>query len=116
MIVFRVSLLVVWAIVMYFTVLAIYTDGLAMATEVFSGDMLAGNWRSQFNIDLLSHMYLVGVWVAWRQRFSGLGILLGLLCICGGLFSLVYVLALTFFHKGNLSMVLMGKSSPAVPA
>lgn len=110
MIALRIILVVVWAVVLWSTVLAIHSDGLAMSADVFSSDLLAGNWRSQFNIDLLSHMLLVGIWVAWRQKFSILGLFLGLLSINGGLFTLIYVLILTVAHKGDLNKVLMGKN------
>ena len=105
---FRTLLLVVWLIVVYFTVRAIESEGLAVAADVFSSDMSALNWRSQFNIDLISHMLLAGVWVAWRHRFSVSGILLGLLCINGGLFTLLYVLAISLIHKGDVTKILMG--------
>lgn len=109
MVIFRTVLLLLWALVTYVTVVAIGAHGIDAATTVFAQDLLAGNWRSQFNTDLLAHIVLVASWVAWRQKFSPLGILLAVLCILGGLFSLLYVLILSFYHRGDLRAVVMGK-------
>lgn len=105
----RITLGLVWLIVLGFTVSAIGTQGLVMVTDVFAGDVAALNWRSQFNVDLIGHMLLAGLWVAWRHKFSVLGMVLGLLCINGVLFTALYVLVLTFVHRGNLNHVVMGK-------
>lgn len=110
MIVFRIILVAAWAVVLYFTILPLSSEGLSAANDVFAADLSASNWRTQFDVDLLSHMLLAGIWVAWRQKFSLAGILLGLLCIGGSLFTLIYVLALTLVHKGDLNKVVMGKN------
>jgi len=104
----RAILLLVWVGVMYVTVVAVANYGVGNASDIFSADVAALNWRAQFDVDLLAHMLLVGIWIAWRHKFSVGGIVLGLLCIMGSLFSLLYVVYLSFHHKGNIVAMLVG--------
>lgn len=43
------------------------------------------SWQGQFNLDFTVYLLLSGLWVAWRHRFSPLGIALGALALLGGL-------------------------------
>ena len=108
--IFRVLLVLIWGIVVYFTVIPTLSEGILAANDVFGHDVSQFNWRSQFNVDLLAHMTLVGSWVAWRNRFSPTGIVLGLLCLFGGsLFSYMYVLIISFANQGDVRKILLGK-------
>lgn len=109
MIIFRVILTLVWIAVVAITLQASLTHGVGSAIDVFSADLQAGDWRSQFTSDLLAQLLLIGVWIAWRKKFSLLGIVLGLSCVMGGLFTVIYVLALSVYHRGNVQAVLLGK-------
>ncbi len=106
---FRLVLAFVWLAVVVITIQAGLSHGVGNAMDVFSADLQAGDWRSQFTADLLAQLLLIGVWVAWRQKFSLLGIVLGLSCIMGGLFTVIYVLVLSVYHRGNVQAVLLGK-------
>ena len=110
--IFRVVLPGAWLAIVYVTVVAINAEGLMASITVFSDDLAAGNWRTQFNLDLLVHLALVGIWVAWRQKFSIAGIVVGLLCTFSGtLFSAIYLFGLMLYHKGDVRAVLLGKHS-----
>ncbi len=105
----RIILLLVWCVLVYVTVLALSGSGLAAAGDIFASDLAAAGWRAQFNVDLLSHMLLLAVWVAWRRKFSLSGLMLGVLCIMGGLYSLVYIVVLSIYHKGDVKALLLGE-------
>ena len=107
---FRAALLISWLAVVYVTLTALGSESLAVAIDVYSNDLDAGNWRTQYCADLLVHLGLVGLWAAWRVKFSIQGVVIGLCCFLGGsLFSAAYLFALTTYHKGDMSRVVMGK-------
>lgn len=106
----RAILLLGWIAVTYVTIVATAAQGIPAATEIFSNDMAALGWRAQFNTDLLLHMLLIGSWVAWRQKFSLQGIILGLLCcFSGSLFTYAYLLVLSIYCKGDVKKLVLGK-------
>jgi len=81
---------------------------------VFFGDMAAMGWPGQFNLDFLCMLVLSGLWVAWRHRFSGLGIALGLLACFGGAFFLTaYLFVVSFAARGDMQELLLGKPRAA---
>lgn len=76
---------------------------------VFLGDLLAGNWRSQFNTDLVIHLALIGVWVAWREAWSAKGLVFGVFCVIwGGMFTFPYVLVESYRARGDTVRILLG--------
>lgn len=107
----QVLLVVAWLAVAYVSVVAYNNEGLAASLDVFPDDLAAGNWwRTQFNLDLLVHLTLVGLWAAWRERFSARGIVAGLCCFLGGsLFSFAYIFALTLMTRGDAKQLVMGR-------
>ena len=110
MILFRAILLLCWLIIVAVTIHALGTENLTAAIDVYSNDLKAGNWRTQFCSDLILHLGLVGLWAAWRLKFSIKGIVSGLLCFLGGsLFSFAYLFALVTYHKGDIGAVVMGR-------
>ncbi len=109
MIVFRAVLLICWLIIVAVTANALASESLGVALDVYSYDLNAGDWRTQFCSDLLFHLGLVGLWAAWRLKFSVKGFALGSLCFLGGsLFSFAYLFALVTYHKGDINVVVMG--------
>ena len=69
--------------------------------SVFFGDILEMNWRSQFNVDFLIHLFLLATWIAWREGFTAKGYLFGFLSIfMGGMFGFLYILYATYQAKG----------------
>jgi len=108
--IFQFLLVAVWIVVAAVTLIALDREGLAASVDVFSADLDALGWRAQFNVDLLAHFALVGLWAAWRDRFSLPGIAAGLCCLFGGsLFSFLYLLVLTAVSRGDFRRVLLGR-------
>lgn len=109
MIVFRAILFICWLAIVLVTANALTSESLKAAIDVYSYDLAAGDWRTQFCTDLLLHLSLVGLWAAWRLKFSIQGILFGVLCFLGGsLFSFAYLSVLLAYHKGDVNKVVMG--------
>ncbi len=82
--------------------------------RVFVGDLAAMNWRSQFNLDLVIHLGLMGVWVAWREGGGFRGLVFGVFCIVwGGMFTFPYLLAAIARARGNPAVLFLGVHAPA---
>ena len=106
---FRLWLLTILAVLVPYTVVVISNHGWGLM-EVFFGDIMTMAWPGQFNLDFLFMLTLSGIWVAWRNRFSALGLVLGLLALFGGApFLSTYLLFLTFQAKGDIKEVLIGR-------
>lgn len=72
-------------------------------------DLLAMNWRSQFDTDFLIYLFLGATWVSWREGFTLKGHVFGFLSIfLGGMFSFPYVLYATYQANGNPKAILFG--------
>ncbi|WP_317929467.1 hypothetical protein [Halioxenophilus sp. WMMB6] len=109
MIAFRALLLICWFVIVMVTANALASESLKVAIDVYSFDLAAGNWRTQYCSDLLLHLGLIGLWASWRSGFSARGIVLGSLCFLGGsLFSFAYLSILLFYHKGDIKKVVVG--------
>ena len=37
---------------------------------VVLGDLQALDWRTQFDVDLLTYLAIIGSWIAWREGFG----------------------------------------------
>lgn len=106
---FRLALAAAWLILLWVTVQAAKTLGLGKAGDFFVGDM-AYPWRAQFNTDFSFFLLLVATWLVWSARNRAIGVCLAILSIvCGGLFTLAYLLIATFRTKGNIKAVLLGR-------
>ena len=76
---------------------------------LFFNDILALNWSGQFNLDFLCLLILSALWVAWRNKFSLRGIILGGLALVGGtMFLAPYLLIISFTTKGDIKKLLIG--------
>ena len=103
-------LILLWLLIAGYTVIVIANHGIGLL-EVFFGDMAALGWPGQFNLDFLSLLMLSGLWVAWRHRFSGSGLALGMLALVGGgLFLTAYLLVVSVQAGGDTKELLLGKS------
>ena len=90
------------------TIAAINNAGIIWAS-VFFDDLMALGWRAQFLTDLMVHLLMIGVWVAWREGFTRRGVMFGVFCcMWGALFSLPYILYLTYRVDGDLKRLLLG--------
>lgn len=75
----------------------------------FFSDLTALNWRSQFNADLLIHLFLVGWWIGWREGFGLKAYLFWFLSpFLGGMFTFPYVLVVSYRAQGNMAEILLG--------
>jgi hypothetical protein len=102
-------------LVMIFTTITLYT-GVVVAHHglnllpVFFGDMAGLAWPGQFNLDFMCMLALSGLWVAWRHRFSGAGIALGIVAFFGGaLFLSAYLLVESVRTRGDVEALLLGQ-------
>ena len=98
------------------TVLLLVYTGLAMQREgsdlfsVFFANIRALGWNGQFNLDFSCYLLLSGLWIMWRNRFSGSSILIGLVAaILGIIFFAPYLLWCLYQSKGDLKLMLLGK-------
>jgi hypothetical protein len=113
MTIFRLLLISIFTAITLYTAVVIANHGLNLL-PVFFGDMAAFAWPGQFNLDFMCMLALSGLWVAWRHRFSGAGIALGLVAFFGGaLFLSVYLLVESFRTKGNVAALLLGRQREA---
>ena len=104
----RVSLVVFTIIIFAVTFAAAAASG-SNWPAVFLGDLFALNWRSQFNADLVIHLALIGVWVAWRDGFGIKGMIYGAFCvICGGMFTFPYLLLASYRANGDPRRMILG--------
>ena len=76
---------------------------------VFFGDLVAMDWRSQFNADFLIHLLLLATWISWREGFTAKGYFFGFLSIfLGGMFGFPYILLATYKAGGDPRKMLLG--------
>lgn len=104
----RIFLLASTVSIYLFTYFALSESGINWPA-VAIGDILALNWRSQFDIDLVIHLLLLATWISWREGFSLKGHVFGVLSIVmGGMFSFPYLIYATYAAKGDPKAVLLG--------
>ena len=105
---FRAWLIVIVATVWVYTALVIRDHGPNLFPTFF-GDMAKLGWPGQFNLDFMFMLSLSGLWVAWRNRFSGAGIALGIgAFFLGAPFLSIYLLYLLSQTKGDVRAALAG--------
>jgi hypothetical protein len=109
----RVLLAVLWVIIVGYTAVVIANHGMGLL-NVFFGDLAAIGWPGQFNLDFMGMLTLSALWVAWRHRFSGPGLVLGALAFFGGsLFLTTYLLVVSGQARGDIRAMLLGKARAA---
>lgn len=105
---FRAVLVVAWLVIFYITVEAVRWIGVMPSFDIFVGDY-ANWWRAQFHTDFLIHAVLAACWMLYRTRNPVVGIILALLAInLGSLFTVAYLLVLTFAAGGDARTLLLG--------
>ena len=84
-------------------------DGWILA-EVFFGDIMALGWAGQFNFDFLNYLVLSALWVAWRHKFSPVGLVLALMAsVLGILFFAPYLLYHSIKAGGDMRVLLLNE-------
>jgi hypothetical protein len=106
---FRLLLILIFTAITLYTGVVIANHGINLL-PVFFGDMAMLAWPGQFNLDFMCMLALSGLWVAWRHRFSGVGVALGIVAILGGaLFLSAYLLVESFRAQGDVAALLLGQ-------
>lgn len=109
---FRILLAGLWIALAAYTGVVIAQHGMGLFA-IFFGDIGKVTWPGQFNLDFLLLLVLSALWTAWRNRFSGLGLLLAVVALFGGSgFLLPYLFLLTIQTRGNMTAVLLGDRRP----
>ncbi len=104
----RLLLSLMFAAIVAYTGVVIARHGLGFL-PVFFGDMASMGWSGQFNLDFMGLLTLSALWVAWRHRFSAVGIALALLALVGGTpFLCVYLLTASARSGGDIRAMLLG--------
>ncbi|MEQ9299567.1 MAG: hypothetical protein RIF33_13425 [Cyclobacteriaceae bacterium] len=110
MLIFRILLAVFFIIIATYSGIVIADYGFTLF-PIFINDMLSMTWSGQFNLDFSLYLALSGIWIAWRQRFSLIGIVLGVIAsILGMAVFAPYLLAATFKAEGDIKTVLLGEN------
>lgn len=113
MLVFRIFLVVLWAVLVVYTGLVVAKQGLTLFPYFF-GDMARVEWPGQFNLDFMGFLALSALWTAWRNRFSRGGLGLAVLALFGGIgFLAPYLLYLSYKTRGDVKAVLLGAQARA---
>jgi hypothetical protein len=104
-----VLLIVQTAAVFIYTILTAKNEGWDLF-QVFTSNILAFNWNGQFNLDFSCYLALSGLWIMWRNAFSGISIVLGILAMIIGIMAFApYLLYLLAIENGDLKKVIIGK-------
>lgn len=107
---FRVFLIAVIATMLVYTITVGKNHGWNIF-PLFFGDIATMNWAGQFNLDFSFFLLFTGLWIAWRNNFSSIGIGLGLFTLVGGIpFVSTYLLILSF-QTNSIKEILIGKNN-----
>lgn len=110
---FRLFLAAFLIVLVAYTSATIANHGINLFPQFF-GDMAAMGWPGQFNLDFMGFLMLSALWVAWRHRFSLVGLVLAVLAFNGGmLFLTIYLLVHSHRTKGDMRALLLGESRAA---
>lgn len=105
---FRGFLVAAWVVLVAYTGIVVARHGLGFL-PVFFGDIAAGQWPGQFNLDFSCFLLLSALWTAWRSGFSSAGMVLAIIAFVGGAgFLLPYLAVLTITTRGDMASVLLG--------
>lgn len=106
---FRIYLALLFLVIAAYTTVVIANHGTGLFA-VFFGDMAKMGWPGQFNLDFMAMLSLSGLWLAWRNHFSPLGLGLGVLGFLGGAPVLsAYLIFASVQANGDMREVLLGK-------
>lgn len=105
---FRLFLVTIIVVIVAYTVPVIAKHGLNLL-PVFFGDMAKMGWPGQFNLDFFCFLLLSGLWVAWRNQWRPVGLVLGLVAVFGGApFLCAYLLVESVRTQGQVAPLLLG--------
>jgi hypothetical protein len=106
---FRAYLVVVLACLTGYTLVVGFNHGWNLL-PIFFSNLADMTWSGQFNFDFMTFLGLSGIWVAWRHRFTGTAIALGIVAFFGGMMFLApYLLWASAQAGGDAKILLLGK-------
>ena len=109
LIAFRLVLAAAWLLVVSVTIHASTYGGPNGWIAAFASD-LRQPWPAQFDTDFTVHLLLMASWIAFRARTLAWGLVGAVLAILGGsLFSLLYLLVMSFQVKDDWRTFLLGR-------
>ena len=104
----RIFLIASTVLIYAMTLIASFNHGInwpAVAVE----DLIALNWRSQFDTDFLLILLLGAAWIVWREGGTTKGYVFAFLSIfLGGMFSFPYLLYASYDANGDSKKLLVG--------
>ncbi|WDQ15043.1 hypothetical protein [Rhodopirellula sp. P2] len=104
----RAFLFVSTVLIYVMTVLASLSQGINWPAVALD-DLMAFNWRSQFDTDFLVYLLLGATWISWREGFTAKGHVFAFLSVfLGGMFSFPYLLFATYQANGEAKRFLLG--------
>jgi hypothetical protein len=104
----RVFLLFATLLIYAMTLIASLSEGINWPSVAIN-DLMAFNWRSQFDTDFLIYLFLGATWITWREGFTPNGHFFAFLSVfLGGMFSFPYLLLATFQADGDPRKILLG--------
>lgn len=90
------------------TVIAVVNGGMNWPAVAIA-DLLAGDWRTQFDVDFIIHLLLLATWVTWREGGTTKAYVFGFLSVVlGGMFGFPYILYASYKAKGDPKALLLG--------
>jgi hypothetical protein len=107
--VFRVYMVAIFATIFVYTILVGNNHGWNLI-PLFFGDIAAMNWAGQFNLDFSFLLTISCLWVCWRNKFSGVGFLLGFFAIVGGATFLSVYLLIVSLKANSIKEILIGEN------
>lgn len=107
--VFKALLVIQTVGLLAYTYIAFQAEG-ANFFNIALNNVKSMNWSGQFNLDFFCYLNLSGLWIMWRNKFSGISILTGTVAmILGIVFFAPYLLWLMFKENGEIKRVLVGE-------
>lgn len=112
---FRLLLALGWVAVVAMFIHALDLLGAKASVSVFFGDF-GHPWRAFYNSDLGVHLLLTAAWMVFRARSRPAGLACAAMeLFWGGLFTLPYLLVVSFQEKGDLRRILLGARETGGP-
>lgn len=75
-------------------------------------DLIALNWRSQFDFDFVIYLLLSSIWIVWREGATPKAYSYGFLNVfLGGMFGFPYLLLQSYRASGDVRKILLGVHS-----
>lgn len=110
---FRIVLIAIFLVILGYTLVVGAALGWNLVPAFFAA-IGAMTWQGQFNVDFSCFLILSGLWTAWRNNFSPLGLVLAPVASFGGaLFLSVYLLILSVQTNGDMAALLLGTKRAA---